>query len=142
MLDDYGLRLLAEIGVEVYLPRQAPRTPYAAKEERPTGRVAFVCADDAHAGLRGQVVKALRACGLRVVEAGQADLAQVEGLAGVVVLGQAQARALGASLPAQRHAAIEWIIADDAATLASGAASKRALWGEIKRLVRALAARG
>ena len=49
----------------------------------------------------------------------------------------AQARSLGASLPAQRQAALDWVIAADAEALARDAMGKRALWGEVKRLARA-----
>jgi hypothetical protein len=61
--------------------------------------------------------------------------------AGFVVLGEPLARQVAASLPTDRLGACEWVIADPAADLARAAAAKRALWGELKRLARSLAAR-
>ena len=147
MLDDYSLRLLAEIGVEVYVPRAAAATvvdaalPTAALTADAAG-VAFVCPRDEGGRLRGHVLLALRAAGLRVLDGDDVDLAGDRGIAGVVVLGEALARSLGAGLPAPRHAELEWVISGEPAALARGAAPKRALWGEIKRLARILASRG
>lgn len=150
MLDDHGLRLLAEIGIDVYLPRRAATAPAAQVDAAPASApaaaaapgVAFVCAREGRGNLRGHVLLALRAAGLRIVEGDAAELAAGGDVAGVVVLGEALARSLGAGLPAQRHAGLEWVIAGEPAALARGVAPKRALWGEIKRLARILAARG
>lgn len=60
---------------------------------------------------------------------------------GFVVLGEPLARQVAASLPTERLRACEWVIADPAADLARAAGAKRALWGELKRLARSLAAR-
>lgn len=146
MLDDYGLRLLAEIGVEVYVPRAsaATNTDAASPSVVPTANaagVAFVCPRDAGGRLRGHVLLALRAAGLRVLDGDDVDLAGDRGVVGVVVLDEARARALGAGLSAPRHAELEWVISGEPAVLARSAASKRALWGEIKRLARIMAAR-
>lgn len=142
MLDDHGLRLLAEIGVDVYLPRHAAPGPGVVADGAAPAAVAFVAAHGQGRNLRGHVLLALRATGLRVIESDGLDLAQAAGVVAVVVLGEGRARTLGAGLPAARHAALEWVIADEPATLARSAASRRALWGEIKRLARTLAARG
>ena len=155
MLDDYSLRLLAEIGVDVYLPRGAANASSArASADEVTGSsaatgvadvragVAFYRSGDERGVLCSHVLLALRTAGLRVIEGEGSDLAGEAGIAAVVVLGEARARAIGAGLPAQRHGALEWVIAGEAAALARGATPKRALWGEIKRLARIVAANG
>ncbi|HNR90910.1 MAG TPA: hypothetical protein PKO41_00660 [Dokdonella sp.] len=147
MLDDYSLRLLAEMGVEVYLPRASSAAtivdaaPPSGAPTANTAGVVFVCPRDAGGRLRSHVLLALRAAGLRVLDGEDVDLVGDRSVAAVVVLGEACARALGAGLPAPRHAELEWVISGEPAALARGAAPKRALWGEIKRLARTLVAR-
>jgi hypothetical protein len=143
MRDDYGLRLLAEIGIDVYVPRAAPapaEMPMASPTTHAGQRVVLVsAAGQQRVKLVDQVERALRSAGL---DARRQDGASIKSLAdahAVVVLGAALARSLGAVLPAPRQAALEWVIATDADTLAPDAVGKRALWGEIKRLARSRA---
>ncbi len=156
MLDDYSLRLLAEIGVDVYLPRASGESAERAApssrmaEGKPPGpapvggtvEVGIVGADPSRTALIGQLGLALRGAGMRNVVTAADAVDGIAALRGVLVLGEELARTLGARLPAQRQAAIEWVITAEPSVLAASATAKRALWGEIKRLSRTLHATG
>lgn len=73
--------------------------------------------------------------------AGAGDADTLTAAVGFVVLGEPLARQVAASLPTDRLGSCEWVIADPVGDLARAAAAKRALWGELKRLARSLAAR-
>jgi hypothetical protein len=60
------------------------------------------------------------------------------GAAGVVVFGDALARKAGSMVPAQRQQAMGWVFAADPASIAKDAQVKRALWSELRRLLRTL----
>ena len=163
MLDDYSLRLLMEMGIDVYLPRpvvehhvsvqsvsaasisSAPMAS-AIRESVTAGvpaRAEFLIlgAIDSQKRLCVELLRSLRMARLNaaLVDASQTDaIAQARGL---LVLGQPLARSLGADMPAQRQNEIIWIVSHDPDTLAKNADAKRALWGEIKRLSRSQANR-
>lgn len=154
MLDEYGLRLLAEIGVDVYAPRSAA-APAAASadqavkaamaESTVAGRDADVLILGSKAGssrLLGDLQRAFRFAGLRAGLAAAGDDAVLNDASSLVVLGESLARELGARMPAQRHKAINWIITSEPQALAASAAAKQGLWGEIKRLSRSQRASG
>ncbi len=163
MLDDYSLRLLAEIGIDVYEPRAvveqhasmpsisaagspSAATPPAREKSETAGAPALadyliLGAIDSQKRLCAELLRSLRMARLNaaIVDASQADaIAQARGL---LVLGESLARTLGADMPAQRQNEITWIVSDDPDTLAKNADAKRALWGEIKRLSRSQAIR-
>ena len=153
MLDDYSLRLLAEIGIEIHLPqtvaaRSAAGTVTAdaaqgdalapAAAAAGEAEVGIVCTSSSRTRLVEHLVMALRSARMRSTRM-DLDAAGIAGMRGVVVFGEALARRLGAQLPAQRQAAIEWVVTGEPDELACSARAKRALWGEIKRLSRQLA---
>ena len=163
MLDDYSLRLLAEIGIDVYVPRAAAepvlsvRSVSAASIPKPpaapaikesvtaagpaTAEFLILGAIESQKRLCAELLRGLRMAKLdaALVDARQADaIGQARGL---LVLGESLARSLGADMPAQRQNEISWIVSHDPATLAKNADAKRALWGEIKRLSRSQANR-
>ena len=55
---------------------------------------------------------------------------------GIVAFGDVFARDVGARVSASRQAALAWVATGDAATIAVQASAKRALWSELRRLVR------
>lgn len=163
MLDDYSLRLLAEIGIDVYVPRAqagnstpvqaapaaiSPRAPVAlasataaTPEATAFADVLILGASSSHGRLCEELLRSVRMARLSAAmgDPGQADaIARARGL---LVLGEQLARSLGADMPAQRQNEITWIVSHDPDTLARSADAKRALWGEIKRLSRSQAAR-
>jgi hypothetical protein len=165
MFDEYSLRLLAEIGIDVYLPR-AERDPIAAPVAvepgvaAPANRhdlagsmpasadaaaavvaadVLILCAGREPAKLLADLLRALRAANLIGALGDIDDVEAAAAARGLVVLGESLARQLGAGLSAQRQNAIAWVVAIEPAALSRSADAKRALWGEIKRLSRTLA---
>lgn len=161
MLDDYSLRLLAEIGIDVYVPRAAvaapalqppaqqnddkPRASVAAGSSMPpahamgTAAILVVCSEVRHGRLLDDLLRGLRMARL---DAAMADISRLEAIAaarGLLILGENLVRTLGAGIPAQRQNEMAWIISSEPAVLAGSAEAKRSLWGEIKRLSRAQA---
>lgn len=161
MLDDYSLRLLAEIGIDVYVPRAvaAPALQPAAhpEDDKPQASVAagnpvppahatgtapilvVVCSEVRHGRLLDDLLRGLRMARL---DAAMADISRIEAIAvarGLLILGENLVRTLGAGIPAQRQNEMAWIISSEPAVLAGSAEAKRSLWGEIKRLSRAQA---
>jgi len=59
-----------------------------------------------------------------------------------VLFGDALARTVGAVLPAQRQREIGWVVTGELAVLARDAQGKRALWSELRRLVRKISSEG
>ena len=156
MLDEYGLRLLAEIGIDVYVPRArrleagAPELPAAAARAPessagdPGPRPVAICASAdilivGHEALPQRLLadfqRGARLAGLDLATVGALPSQSVAGARGLIVFGEALARELGSAMPAQRQNEIVWVVVADPAGLARSAA-KQALWGEIKRLSR------
>lgn len=157
MRNEASLRRLGELGIDVYLRRGAqPRGVATASAAR---RSATVSRDvgEGHPGdvvvlaratakpaqtLVADVMRALRCAGVTCVHADAGDSHVLRRASAMVMLGDAQARAAGATVPAQRQAAIGWVVSADPAALIGDADGKRALWSELRRTVRQLAARG
>lgn len=156
-MDETGLRRLAEIGVDVYVPRDAARAaeatrpadampvrvPAAAADETAARKAAHVLLlADASTGsgnaLLAGVARALAFARIPCMHAATADEDALAGARALVAFGEARARAAGAVLSAQRQREIGWVVTADPATLAADARAKRALWSELKRIVRPL----
>lgn len=162
MLDEGSLARLAEMGIDVYLPRgrgaparlppvepapapaqpavQATATPAVAAA--PRGGVVLVAAPAASkpAGLLADVARALRFARLDCTACEAPDDTALQAAHAFVLFGEAQVRALGARLPAQRQREVGWVVTGEAAALAGDAQAKRALWSELRRVMRALRA--
>lgn len=155
MLDEYGLRLLTEMGVDVYLPRPTASARPAADPAAPTTAapaasvgasqlppdpfdILIVGHESAPARFLADLQRSCRLAGL-AVQSRHSGVDAIADARGLIVLGERLARELGAALPAQRQNEIAWVVAAAAPTLAGDAAAKRALWGEIKRLARQFA---
>ena len=157
MLDDYGLQLLAEMGVDVYVPRGEPvgtaspasvsiaveETPAAADSvsaERGTAvvhaDVLILCAEQSQSRLLSDLLRSLRMSRLDAALASAEQSESIAAARSLIVLGESLARSLGAEMPAQRQNEIGWIVSHEPTALAQNADAKRALWGEIKRLAR------
>ena len=157
MLDDYSLRLLAEIGIDVYVPRadvahEPGATARAAIRELPRigqatlkphsdavtpAQFLIVCAKDQDSRLLGDLLRGVRMAGLDAAVAEVAQVGLIAAARGLLILGESLVRVLGADIPAQRQNEIAWIISSEPRVLARSAAAKRSLWGEINRLSRA-----
>ncbi len=148
MHDDADLRRLAEMGIKVYRLRG---TPAAAREDATAPRAAarampadaapvlLLAADgsDDHPVLSA-VGQALAFARVGSVCVKADDIAARDDARALVVFGQALARALGARLSAQRQAQIDWVVTSEPAALRGDALAKRALWGELRRIMRRL----
>jgi hypothetical protein len=166
MLDDYSLRLLAEMGVDVYLPRDAAAVVSAVvhavgpsvgsvaghahadgefpPSTKPVGKsidLLILCREGDHKRLLADLLRGVRMAGLDASIAEPGQSASIALARGLLVLGESLARSLGAEMPAQRQNEMAWIVTHEPIALAQSAEAKRALWGEIKRLSRARPAR-
>jgi hypothetical protein len=164
MRNEASLRRLTEMAIDVYVPRAAARdvapyavavaeAPQAAAAEAPAPasaaaapaavRVdALLLADGAAAdALLRDVVRALAFARISAVRGTASDEAALANAAALVMFGEAQVRAAGAALPAQRQRDMGWVVAAEPSALAGDAGAKRALWSELKRMLRGLHAR-
>lgn len=153
-MDEQDLRRLAEIGIDVYLPRGASRSMAVAPAATASGgapstvaaagepATAVLLLGDASsargAALLAAVARALAFARVACVQAGSAEEAALTEARALVAFGEARARAAGAALSAQRQREMGWVVAAEAAALAGDARAKRALWSELKRIVRPL----
>jgi hypothetical protein len=147
-MDDRELRRLAEIGVDVYLPRVVAHAPQATAASPPIAATAAVdaggvllLADASNARGAALLAGVVRALAFARIACAQAAVAEESALAtarALVAFGDMQARAAGAALSAQRQREIGWVVTAEPATLAGDARAKRALWSELKRVVRPL----
>jgi hypothetical protein len=143
MLDEMSLARLAEMGVDVYVPRTRNDAASPAAQALPVSRAGPRVALLARAS--GAAAKALVADvgrALRFARIGS-DVEAKAGprmgeSAGLVVFGDALAREAGAALPVERQKAVQWVAAADADTISGDPRAKRALWSELKRMARAL----
>jgi hypothetical protein len=155
MLDEYGLRLLEEIGVDVYAPRQATVAPAIAQEATVADPVRAIAKplpnasradvlilgfDESKSRLKDDLLRAFRSVQLRAELSSAVDTRGLFEARSLVVLGEPMARRLGADMPTGQHKAINWVITSDPSALALSASAKQGLWGEIKRLLRTLRA--
>jgi hypothetical protein len=159
MLDDARLRVLGEMGIDVYVPRSRPNAlgtntaePAGAAEpathvtrEGAHVRVALVARvhEASEKALLAQARRALAFAGIDGVIGDAVDISAVIGDApGWVVFGKNLAREVGAALPADRARRVHWISAADVASIVGDADAKRALWSELRRMIRVLRNRG
>lgn len=155
MLDEGSLARLTEMGIDVYLPRVRGEPPRAQAPEHASappvvaaaaivatvrGGVVLVApaAAPKPAGLLADVARALRFARLDCTACEAPDEAALQEARAFVLFGEAQVRSLGARLPAQRQREVGWVVTGEAVALAGDAQAKRALWSELRRLVRAL----
>lgn len=168
MLDEENLRRLAEMGIDVYVPRvaaqraatiapparsganagwrataQSARTDDGMSAEQTQAAVVLL-ADASSAGARGLIADVVRALGFASIACVCADARDEGALAtasALVMFGDPEIRAAGAVVPAQRQREIGWVAVSELAALAGAGSAKRALWSELKRMARELAAR-
>ena len=145
MRDDASLRRLAEIGIDVYVLRgsQAAGTampPAPASGAAASERVVVVLAEEAGAArLFGDLRRAFAFARVRCRFEASADEDALAAAGALVAFGDARARAAGACLPAARQQSIGWVVLAEPAELARDAVAKRAMWSEVKRILRSLA---
>jgi hypothetical protein len=166
MRDEASLRRLAEMGVDVYLPRAAMRAvaeppafatdaqahesmqqarpaDAAAVLDAPTAAPAVLLLADVQSPLAGKllgdVARALRFARIACVPARTRDEAELGTAVGLVMFGEAQARAVGAVLPAERQREMGWVVGAGLSALSVDATAKRALWSELRRMTREMA---
>jgi hypothetical protein len=157
MLDEERLRRLAEMGIDVYVPRghaparanavtatqpAAAATPAAQAKAGAGGRtIVLVLADAGSRWANGVVTgveRALKFARIAYATTDACEESALAGAAGVVVFGDALARKAGSMVPAQRQQAMGWVFAADSTSIARDAHAKRALWSELRRLLRTL----
>lgn len=151
MLDERSLRLLAEMGIDVYEPRQASHPPSVAAEAPVSAIPASSSPNEASAlavllvigaseGTRWtlDLLAALQWLGVGSRLCASDDVASLRTAAGLLVLGESHVRTLSAGLTAFEQERMHWVIGAEAATLMSNVESRRALWGEMKRISRLL----
>lgn len=156
MLDDVSLLRLAEMGVDVYAPRTTRRAAAAEQiladplgaagfeasraPERALARVVLLArVEDPRAkGLLAQVARALAFARVDGVVESAVDEARIGDAAGLVVFGDVLVRQAGAVLSADRRKKLQFIATRDSAEVAASGSAKRALWSELRRMVRAL----
>jgi len=151
MLDEDSLRRLAEMGIDAYMPRVATRpragsadaaqpaasAPALAGEAG--GYRVLLLADTKIAAARALTAQVQRALKLARVECTVAAIPEenaLEKAAGLVIFGETLARQAGALLPGARQQTMGWVAAPDAAGIARDGHAKRALWSELRRMLR------
>jgi len=161
MLDEASRVRLAEMGIDVYLPRAQPAAPVPLAStalpqatssesapraaDRPAAASIVLLAGPVSTRARAlpaDVVRALKFARVAAVEADAGDEAALASAAGLVLFGDALARTVGAVLPAQRQREIGWVVTGELSVLARDAQGKRALWSELRRLVRKISSDG
>jgi hypothetical protein len=154
MLDEQSLRRLEEMGIDVYAPRGARRSGEVAQVvlsprkdalAAPTGSVRarvllLARAEQARAKtLLANIVRALAFARIDGVIESAIDEARLGDAAGLVVFGDALVRQAGAALSEDRSRKLQWVAAADIGGSAMDAAAKRALWSELRRVIRGVA---
>lgn len=109
----------------------------------PTGQAAVVLLADITSAsanaLLASVVRALKLAGIACAHGEARDEAVLGAASALIMFGDRHARTVGALLPAWRQREIGWIVSAELPALAGDAPAKRALWSELKRLIRELA---
>jgi hypothetical protein len=146
MRDEASLRRLAEMDIDVYVPRLVrelatlDRTVASAERESPSrARVVLLARDESTAAkaLLAQIARALAFAGIDTAVEQSMD-PNDSGAAAVVAFGEAFARDLENAVPAERRKRLQWISAADIVTIGASAQAKRALWDELRPMIRAL----
>ncbi len=163
MRNEASLRRLAEMGVDVYRLRTMTGgepvvdahgvTPISASARSHAASMAVEEASNNTANvlllveiespfaktLLADVMLTFKFARITCAYAGARDETELSAAAGLVMFGEAQAREVGALIPAQRQREIGWIVSAEPKTLAKNAQAKRALWSELRRMTRGLA---
>jgi hypothetical protein len=168
MRDEPSLRRLAEMGIDVYLPRAAMRARTAvppvfaadvaaiaplrqvessntsaavAKEPAPAIEVLLLADVESTVAARllADIARALRFARIVSAPAKMRDESAIGAASALVMFGDAQARAVGALLPADRQREMKWVVGAGLAALAVDAHAKRALWSELRRMTGGMA---
>jgi DNA polymerase III psi subunit len=165
MRTEASLRRLAEMGVDVYVPRGArgavdvaspvsvapsaaadsPRGSdmvAAATAETPATAMVLLLAETGSRGataLLADVRRTLVFARIPCAHVSSGDESAIVTASALVMFGDGQARVVGALLPAQRQREIGWVVSVELSRLAGDAQAKRALWSELKRMARELA---
>jgi DNA polymerase III psi subunit len=136
MRDDASRARLVEMGFELYVPRGVRAV--AAEHVDARKRVALIARDES-ASARSLLAQVMRALAFARIDAIVApDAVRIADVAAVVVFGASLAREVGAASAAGQPS-IEPLGVAAPTEIAGNPAAKRALWTELKRLVRALA---
>lgn len=159
MLDESSRARLAEMGIDVYVPRSRSVASSYAEPPRETAAsvVARAVAESTGAAptqagvvliaqataakpatLLADVARALRFARIACTSCETPDETVLQSARALVLFGEAQVRAVGALLPSQRQREIGWVVTGEAAVLAGDAQAKRALWSELRRVARIL----
>ena len=158
MRDEMNFDVLAEMGIDVYVLRTAPvdaaepvvaATPVSspgnttatrdARATYATRVVLFSRDDDARArALLAQIARALAHGRIEGAIASTIDEATLGDAMGLVVFGKASTRQAGATISGERMKRLQWVAATELSEIAANAHAKRALWSELKRVMRAL----
>ncbi|HEV7491370.1 MAG TPA: hypothetical protein VGO25_11220 [Rhodanobacteraceae bacterium] len=156
MLDDAKLQLLGEMGIDVYVSRSArmPSGAAAISQATPTANPAPTGAREgvhARVALVARVqgssesvllAQAQRALAFAQVDSVIGDAAEsrdfINNARGLVVFGKSLARDVGSALPADRAKCVHWISAAEVASIVGNSDAKRALWSELRRMIRSL----
>ena len=144
MRDDASLRRLGEMEIDVYVLRGARSARDRGRAaplpaSRPRARVALLAPDGSRErAWLAHVARSLAHAHIEATEASSIDERGIGGIAGLVVFGEPLARDAGAAVAAARRESMGWVAAPAVEEIARGAASKRALWSELKRLIHAI----
>lgn len=84
------------------------------------------------------VERALRFARVECRRSADADESVLLEAGALVLFGERQVRSIGARLPARRQREIGWIATGEPGVLAGDAQARRALWSELRRVVRLL----
>ena len=147
MRDEASLRRLVEMGIDVYVPRLSrragamPAPGHAAERHDPRARVVVLARAGGDAqSLLAEIVRALQFARIESIVETSARASCIADAVGLVVFGEALSREAGAAVPVDGRENRPWVAAADLAAVAASGAAKRALWSEIKRLIRVLRA--
>jgi len=148
-------RVLRALGVTPWVRRAAPEVPAVIVESNPlmadtaTGVACVVVLPEGCSTRELDLLgRALNTCGAALARAarvtasgGQLPVDLPEARA-YLVFGEAQAHALGRTLPAAAMHQAQIVLADEPALVLTSAAAKRRLWSALRSLRRALATAG
>jgi hypothetical protein len=150
MLDESSLRRLAEMGMDVYVLRSAaaeiPATDSSDRAEtsrapaRPLARVVLFARAEAprEKGMLAQVARALAFARIEAKIESAVEERQLGDAVGLVAFGAEFSRQAGRVLTSERQKTLQWITTGDIAETAPSAAAKRALWSELRRMIRGI----
>ena len=151
MRDDAGLLRLAEMGIEVYALRGAAHVAFDDADTAPAQRgthalaprkrvVLFTREEDAAGrSMLAQIARALAFARIDALIESSVDEARLGDAVGLVVFGKNSTRHAGGAVPGERMRRLQWIAATDIGEIAAKASAKRALWSELRRMLRAIA---